>query len=242
MKHSLIRLKNDRGEKKPRLTWNAEFRKFGKKYGDLPSVLAVKAIEKEFVVPGMKVLEVGGGTGRNSMFFASRGIDVFHLDISDVAIAVLCNELSERKLKEGEITAMRMDFFRTAEIFQEGIFDVIFANFCLHLLSIEQRVSFVSNAERLLRMDGLLILSLLSTSDGDYSRAVEGKFGREKDRNTWRVNGYSQHFFEEDEIYGMFSQTTFRFVEFAQMNEMERIITDDRKTSFWMVVAKKVVG
>ena len=187
----------------------------------------------------MNILEVGGGTGRNSIYFSQRGIAVLHLDVSDAAISLLCTELANTKYQD-TISAMRIDFFEAAKMLREANFDGVFSNFCMHLLSNKQRRRFIDIAVKLLKPGGVLILSLLSTADSDYCAAQEDRSRSPSPKfRTFQVRGNYQHFFDEHEARTLLQRPQLSLVELTASLELELIVRQTRKTSFWTAVAKK---
>ena len=92
-----------------------------KVYPSSPSVF--KSIEKHFNLEGMKILEVGAGTGRDSVELARRGAEVYVLDFAENSLKII-NSL---RIKEGlydQIHLIRGDAF--ASPFPDNTFDLVF--------------------------------------------------------------------------------------------------------------------
>ncbi|HPW94313.1 MAG TPA: class I SAM-dependent methyltransferase [Fibrobacteraceae bacterium] len=92
-----------------------------KVYPSSPSVF--KSIEKHFNLDGMKILEVGAGTGRDSVELARRGAEVYVLDFAENSLKII-NSL---RIKEGlydQIHLIRGDAF--ASPFPDNTFDLVF--------------------------------------------------------------------------------------------------------------------
>jgi len=220
--------------------WNKDFGRFEHKYGTAPSKLAKIAVDEARLHPGMRVLEVGGGTGRNTMFFAKHGLDVMMVDISDVAVSLTCNVLAELPYADASTVIIRHDYFELLDVLKPLMLDAIFSNFCIQLIGQADREEFIHIARTLMRPDGLLILSFLSTFDDDYLLAKQGQLGHEIDYNTWLVRGHYQHFFDEDEVRHLLRHM--EIAELKVMKEHELIISETRRTSFWFAVAKNKVN
>ena len=78
-------------------------------------------------VKGLRLLDLGCGEGRTSLFFASRGADVVSIDISEVAIESLSDFCKQHDIKN--ITPIQCSAF---EISKLGEFDLIFGSMILH--------------------------------------------------------------------------------------------------------------
>jgi cyclopropane fatty-acyl-phospholipid synthase-like methyltransferase len=226
-------------ERTTRTFWDNEFLRFGHKYGVEPCALAKSVAQSGYLKRGTHLLEVGGGTGRNSRYFAKNGLHVTMVDISDVAISIACHEASAMRPvgPAKTIHAIHANLFTLPDFVKEETYDAVFSNFVLHLFSEEEQRRIIDISTTLLRPGGLFISSFLSTNDADYTLAMKGEFGNPTALRTWNIRGFSQHFFEEKEVRELLS--TLHLVELRSMLETELINTKTCKTSFWMVVAQK---
>jgi len=91
-----------------------------KVYPSSPSVL--QAIRKNFNIPGMKVLEVGAGTGRDSCELAADGADVHVLDFSPASLNIIGGLKAEAGLQH--LNLIRGDAFQSP--FATDSFDLVF--------------------------------------------------------------------------------------------------------------------
>lgn len=92
-----------------------------KVYPASPSVL--KAILAKLDVRGMRVLEVGAGTGRDSLELARRGAHVSILDFSTESLKLVSSQLATQEGGD-RIQLIRGDAFGSP--FPEGTFDLVF--------------------------------------------------------------------------------------------------------------------
>ncbi|WP_166511279.1 class I SAM-dependent methyltransferase [Desulfallas thermosapovorans] len=107
-----------------------------------------------------KALDIGCGTGYNSIWLAQNNFDVVGVDTSDIAIQVATKEASKANVK---CTFIEIDFF-TNRI--EGMpFGFAFDRGCFHSFqSDEERKKFAENVANHLDKDGLW-LSLIGNAD-----------------------------------------------------------------------------
>jgi len=91
-----------------------------KVYPSSPSV--IETIEKLFPIAGMRILEVGAGTGRDSAELAKKGAFVQVLDFADSSLRIV----SELKSRENltHLRLVRGDAFQSP--FPDGTFDLVF--------------------------------------------------------------------------------------------------------------------
>lgn len=92
-----------------------------KVYPSSPSVL--QAIQKNFDLKGLKVLEVGAGTGRDSAELARLGADVYVLDFADNSLKIV-EALRQKEGLQNNLHLIRGDAFKAP--FPDNTFDLVF--------------------------------------------------------------------------------------------------------------------
>ncbi|MDO8339090.1 MAG: class I SAM-dependent methyltransferase [Candidatus Burarchaeum sp.] len=211
--------------------WNKRYERQGRIYGRDPSELAKWAMRNGVLARDARLLETGCGTGRNSIFFAKHGLDVTGVDFSPAALALAKEDSSNESVS---VTWLKGDMTNLRELpqLQPGTFNAAFSNFCLHLFSCEERTHAVQELHRVLADDGVLIASLLSTSDADYGKGAKRAY------NTFELEpGKPQHFFTRQEAEALFM--AFRIGQLEEVREMEAIVSSTCETAFWRLVARK---
>jgi 2-polyprenyl-3-methyl-5-hydroxy-6-metoxy-1,4-benzoquinol methylase len=106
-----------------------------------------------------KILEVGCGTGTNSVWMAKQGHHVTGLDISSKAVAAARQRAEEQS---ADCTFIEADFLASA--MEPEQFAFLFDRGCLHSIKEEQRSQFVRQAAACLVRGGLWF-SLIGNSD-----------------------------------------------------------------------------
>lgn len=143
------------------------------------------------------VLDVGCGTGENSLFFASRGHDVTGVDFSKRAIEKARGKAKERGSKK--VSFLVQDALNLQELrksFNNAIDSGLF-----HVFSDKQRPKFVESIHSVLKPGGKYFMMCFSDREPTgwggprrVSRAeIEESFSP---RNGWRVNYIKEAKFE----------------------------------------------
>ncbi|MCQ2106462.1 MAG: class I SAM-dependent methyltransferase [Fibrobacter sp.] len=104
--------------------WNKFWKRkndMDKVYPSSPSVL--EAIKKNFDLKGLKVLEVGAGTGRDSAELARLGAEVYVLDFAENSLKIV-NSLREKENIQENLHLVRGDAFKAP--FPDETFDLVF--------------------------------------------------------------------------------------------------------------------
>jgi len=111
-----------------------------------------------------RLLEVGAGTGDDSLFFQSQGLSVTATDLSPVMVATC---------RDKGVDAREMDFLSLD--FDDGTFDAIYALNCLLHVPTEHFADVLANLRRLLIPEGLFYLGMYGGID--ETRMRPGPFG-----------------------------------------------------------------
>ncbi len=150
-----------------------------------------------------KVLDVGCGNGRNSIYAAKRGCEVIAVDFCEAAL----NELRRRSAAscvEERITILN-HFIDEPLPLPDGAFDVVLDcyTFC-HFLQMDAARKFWREMARLTRPSGYMLSVVFSPEDGYYAQYL----GERKEERLVLdpTNGISKRLYAEDEIKAFFSQ------------------------------------
>jgi SAM-dependent methyltransferase len=114
-------------------------------------------------------LDIGCGTGRNSVFLASLGFRVVAFDFEESIITEFRRQLSASNLSS-VLRAECHDVSQTWPVEDESV-DVAIDTFCFkHQIPLEHRLTYRSELQRTLKPGGYFLLTLAGDDDGYYSR------------------------------------------------------------------------
>ena len=123
-----------------------------------PEFLLTCRMLDRYMQPGHRVLDIGGGPGRYSLYLAQRGCDVTLLDLSPNNAAFA----AERAAGQGLPLQTAVGDARHADAVVQGPFDhVLLMGPMYHLLEESDRVMAVEAALRLLKPGGNLYVSFI---------------------------------------------------------------------------------
>ena len=209
--------------------WDGRYAEHGRIYGKDPSVLARWTVNSRLLKPGGRIIEVGCGTGRNSIFFAKHGLEAAGMDFSAVALEMAKEDAGREGVDVAFVTG---DMTALGNVFKEPAFDAAFCNFCLHLFDETTGTAIVEGMRGLLVPDGIIVASLLSTADDGFG------VGKCLGPCTYEtMPGKPHHFFTKAAVEALFG--SFRILHLEQTHEFELIVSDTHETMFWRLVARE---
>ena len=160
-------------------------------FGENPSDFAQKCYSEFKKYEVKRLLELGCGQGRDTIFFASNGLDVHAIDSSKIAI-----ENIKQKIRGKNISVHLRNFeARQALPFDTGYFDAIYSHMFYNMrFTDEELISLFKESSRVLKNSGLLYFSVRSDKDVLYNK------GKKIDTNIYEINGFQIRFFTKKQI------------------------------------------
>ena len=141
-----------------------------------------------------KILELGGGVGRDTIFFAQNGFKVHLLDYSKTGIETIKRKAETLGLSSS--IAVRCHDVRDPLPFEDGSFDACYSHMlCCMALTTPQLESLFDEMRRVLRPGGLNVYTVRNTSDPEYKK------GTHRGEDMYDVaGGFIVHFYSEEKV------------------------------------------
>ncbi len=131
-----------------------------------------------------KMLDLGCGSGRDSLYFADRNLDVTALDFSDSGI----KKLKTNNTKQ-DIECINQDI-RDVN-FPESTFDVVYAHLSLHYFTDSELEKIIKKLYKSLQKGGYIFIKCKSTKDYLYGK------GKKKEEDMFFYKHW-RHFFSKE--------------------------------------------
>ena len=159
-------------------------------FGNEPSIAAVKSLN---FFKGKKIVELGAGLGRDTIFFAQNSVQVEALDYSATAIKIINAKASKRNLLN--YVSTKVFDIRKKLPFDDNSVEACFSHM-LYCMALSMRELEYLNSEifRILKPKGINIYTARHNGDGDYKNGVH--VGEDMYEN----DGFIVHFFSEEKI------------------------------------------
>ncbi len=180
--------------------WEIVYQKEGDLYKDVgPEIKKYAKILKRKKY--RKVLDLGCGTGRNTIYLAKQGFLVYALDISKTGVAI-----TKKKAKSLGLKNIK---FKVADIkhtsYPDNYFDAVLCIFTLSHGLLEDNKDAVDEIYRILKPKGMLVTEFMSVNDKTCGK------GKEIEKNTF-LGGMEDdkhmmhHYFTKSEINEILSK------------------------------------
>jgi SAM-dependent methyltransferase len=171
--------------------WNKVYKSDSTFFGEQASNFALLCFNHMKMNNTKKVLELGAGHGRDTIFFASNGIEVEALDYSVIAVEILDKIAKDKRLP----IKPRIFDVKSPLPFSDGYFDAVYSHMLLNMkFSLDELHFIFSEIRRVLTPKGLNFFSVRNHNDKSYGKGVE------VDKGIYDINGFQIRFFTEKEI------------------------------------------
>jgi SAM-dependent methyltransferase len=159
-----------------------------------------------------KILELGCGQGRDTLFFASKGIDVTALDFSSIAIKGLIKGANERNVLNN-IHASIFDPTNKPIPFSKDEFDAVYSNMFFNMrFTCEQMKYMFQEIRRVLKNDGFNFFSVRNYNDKSYGQ------GKKTDNDIYDIDGFQIRFFTKVNVRALVGEG-FKILDIKEMYE-----------------------
>jgi SAM-dependent methyltransferase len=173
--------------------WENMFSSRPEMFGADPSVAAIKSVETFKKEKLTNILELGGGQGRDSLFFAQSNFTVQVLDYSRSGVDSIVKKANILGLSKR--IHLKIHDVRKPLPFKDESFDGCFSHmlFCMAFTTNELK-SLTSELHRVLKPGGINIYTVRHRGDADYG------IGIHRGDDLYETGGFIVHFFSREKI------------------------------------------
>ena len=178
--------------------WETNFSNKPEMFGLEPSLPAKKALNIFKENNCSKIVELGAGLGRDSIYFGKNSINVTALDYSENGIKVINEKIKKENLR-CSISTLKFDI-REDLPFETNSVDAWYSHI-LYCMALTQKDLDKLNSEihRILKPGGINIYTVRNTDDGDYKKGIH------RGEDLYEIDGFIIHFFSKDKILNLTS-------------------------------------
>jgi cyclopropane fatty-acyl-phospholipid synthase-like methyltransferase len=177
--------------------WEKMFTVNTEMFGAEPSLPARRAAELFKKEGGRTILELGGGQGRDTLYFAREGLHVHALDYSREGVETIKVKADALGTSQS-VTALQYDV-RQPLPFDAEVFDGCYSHMLYCMALTTGQLEFISKEIwRTLKPGGLNIYTVRNTTDAHYQT------GTHRGEDMWEIGGgFIVHFFSREKVKGL---------------------------------------
>jgi len=193
--------------------WDRIYQSDSSFFGEEPSRFALSCYDDYMNKNNVrKILELGCGQGRDTLFFASKGIEVSALDYSNVAIDGLIELAKERNLLSN-IHPSLCDV-RNMIPFKNEEFDTVYSHMFFNMRFAWENVrSVFQDIKRVLKGDAFNFFSVRNHNDKSYGK------GKKIDDEVYDLDGFQIRFFGEQQVKDLAKESGFEMLDIKEIFE-----------------------
>ena len=173
--------------------WESNFSNKPEMFGLNPSLSAKKALKLFQEKKIDKILEIGAGLGRDSIFFAKNSIHTTALDYSPSGIKVINQKTNKDDLSDYNST--KLFDVRKKLPFEDSSVEACYSHmlYCMALTSSDLE-KLNNEILRILKPGGINIYTVRHINDGDFQN------GTHRGEDLYENDGFIVHYFSEEKV------------------------------------------
>ena len=173
--------------------WESNFSSKPEMFGLEPSIPAKKSLKLFQNQNISKIIELGAGLGRDTIYFAKNSIHVVALDYSQSGIETI-NQKAKKNSLSNFITTNFFDV-RKKLPFEDNSVEACYSHmlYCMALTTSELE-NLNNEIYRVLKPNGINIYTVRHTKDGDYKNGIH------RGEDLYEKDGFIVHFFSEKKV------------------------------------------
>ena len=173
--------------------WERNFSNKPEMFGLEPSLSAKKALKLFQEKKIDKIVEIGAGLGRDTIFFAKNSIHITALDYSSSGIKVI-NQKTNKENLSNYISTKLFDV-REKLPFEDNSIEACYSHmlYCMALTTNDLE-KLNNEIQRILKPGGINVYTVRHTNDGDFKRGVH------VGEDLYENDGFIVHYFSEEKV------------------------------------------
>ncbi len=173
--------------------WENNFSSKPEMFGLDPSLPANKALKifKEKKID--KIIEIGAGLGRDTIFFGKNSLHTTALDYSPSGIKVINQKIKKENLSN--YISTKLFDVRKKLPFEDNSVDACYSHmlYCM-ALTIDDLQKLNNEIYRILKPGGFNIYTVRHTNDGDFQKGIH------RGEDLYENDGFIVHYFSEEKV------------------------------------------
>jgi len=184
---------------------------------------------------GLKILDLGCGTGRNSNYLAELGNEVTGLEISNTAIRIAKQRTEEKKLNVKYLNKSMGEKLP----FEDNYFDLLLDVTSSNSLNEKEREVYLGESKRILKSNGyFFVRALCKEGDKNAKELLKKSPGSEHDTYVMKDLKLIERVFDQKDLKQTYEKY-FKILKLLKKTSYTRFNNQSYKRNFWLVYLKK---
>tara|TARA_B100000700_G_scaffold142311_1_gene158243 strand:+ start:98 stop:751 length:654 start_codon:yes stop_codon:yes gene_type:complete len=173
--------------------WEKKFSSKPEMFGLNPSISAKKALKLFQEKKIKKIVEIGAGLGRDTIFFAKNSIHTTALDYSPSGIKIINKKTNKNNLKN--YVSTKLFDIRQKLPFKDNSVEACYSHmlYCMALTNKDLK-KLNNEIYRILKPNGFNIYTVRHENDGDFKKGIH------RGESLYENDGFIVHFFSEKKV------------------------------------------
>ena len=178
-----------------------------------PSPFAVFLVKNNYISKGKKLIELGCGNGRDSIYFSKCGSLVTAID--------QCSNTTKLINEFENITSYSADFTTLPDVNKNDRFDVVYSRFTIHSIDEEGEDRVLNWAFSNLKEGGLFCIEARTLKDPLYGKGIY------KGNNVWFYHNHHRRFIDAIKFKNKIEKIGFKIELFQESNGLAKYKNED---------------
>lgn len=135
-----------------------------------------------------EILDLGCGTGADTLYLIERGFNVLSCDFSNEALKSIRENIPNSKTKY-------LDMLETFSFANES-YSLVIADLSLHYFDNDATIQIMSEIKRILKENGVLLARVASVNDFNFGAGI----GEQLEKNFYFEGDYTKRFFDQEDV------------------------------------------
>lgn len=218
--------------KNPKLITNSD-----EPSGDFKRFIKFLRKDCKVTLEGLRVLDIGSGAGKHTIFLAERGSKVTGMEISDTALS-LAKKRAKKSGVDDNVKFIKHDI-GTVYPFKNSEFDLVLDIMSSNSLNEAGRQVYLKEVDRTLKPDGyFFVRALCKDGDKNAQNLLEKSPGPERDTYKIPEFGLVERVFSEEDFRKLYS-TYFKVLSLTRKSGYSIFKGKTYKRNYWLAYMQK---
>ena len=199
-------------------------------FGLTPSLSANKALKIFQEKKINKIIEIGAGLGRDTIFFGKNSIHTTALDYSPSGIKVINQKIKKENLSN--YISTKLFDIREKLPFEDNSVEVCYSHmlYCMALTTSDLE-KLNNEIYRILKPGGINIYTVRHTNDGDFQKGIH------RGEDLYENDGFIVHYFSEEKVNSLlngFKNVSLEKFEEGTFPRKLFFVVNEKKNNLWV--------